>query len=551
MIIFLFSRTRRYYFIWRLKKYASKPCALYAYSEFFSCVIFSDNVNMAESKISAKDKVKECTFKKWAFAGDFNTKVENGVVVAALCKFCSAVEYNKYFCEIKRRGFKGQVLKSMLSYRKEVTYIHHKTLARHVGDANSIHNWCKKNIVGAVKETQDEPTQKRVDEMVISNSFEYHQKLFTTVLTIVEEELAFLKLKPLMELQVKNGLKLGSTDKINDMSCAEMVDVLADTVSDAIKNFMNAAHFLTLSADGSESRKTSEEKELVYGKVVACGDFGVIPTTFLLKCQSLKEFGGADGEGTFKAMLDATNTYVSEDDLKKMLVCITTDGAAVNFGAEKGAISRMFKLIGWEALRIHCFNHSLELAIKDSYNQESTFDKIKTTLTTLFYLFKNSGKSWRMFRLAGEQLGLQVLRYTKVHGTRFQAHMHQGLSNFLRNLLCFLLFCENVEEAGSGKDAIVTKKMYPKIVGFRKEWSNYKTIATANLYFQVLCETSRLCLTMESNSVLIYDVLEAVRSVQTNLKELSEDESVEELPANIKVIKDNREKDVINVKVRN
>ena len=45
-------------------------------------------------------------------------------------------------------------------------------------------------------------------------------------------------------------------------------------------------------------KKKTEEKELVYGKVVAREDHGFVPLTLLLKCQSLKDFGGADGEGT-------------------------------------------------------------------------------------------------------------------------------------------------------------------------------------------------------------------------------------------------------------
>ena len=87
--------------------------------------------------------VREVTFKKWAFASDFYFKAEGGIIISARCKFCSEVDYNKLFCEAKRRGLKGQVMKSLLSYRDNITYIHHKTLSRHVGDANSIHSWCK------------------------------------------------------------------------------------------------------------------------------------------------------------------------------------------------------------------------------------------------------------------------------------------------------------------------------------------------------------------------------------------------------------------------
>ena len=82
--------------------------------------------------------VREVTFKKWAFASDFYFKAEGGIIISARCKFCSEVDYNKLFCEAKRSGLKGQVMKSLLSYRDNITYIHRKTLSRHVGDANSM-----------------------------------------------------------------------------------------------------------------------------------------------------------------------------------------------------------------------------------------------------------------------------------------------------------------------------------------------------------------------------------------------------------------------------
>ena len=446
-------------------------------------------------------------------------------------------------------------MKSLLSYRDNITYIHHKTLSRHVGDANSIHSWCKKSMCPDATlntpsnlESTSSTQQNRVDEMMIGNLFDYYKKLFTTVLTIAEEELSFLKLKPLMLMQIKNRLKLGTTDKLNEMTCAEMVDVLSDVIIGFIKKAIESAHYLALSADASEAKKTSEEKELVYGKVVTKGDRGFVPLTFLLKCQSLKDFGGADGEGTFKAMLNAIELYIDRETLTKMLVCLTTDGAAVNFGRVKGALTRMLELLEWDALKFHCFNHNLELGIKDSYRVESSFENIQSTLITLFYLFKNSGKSWRLFRVVGETLGLNVLRYTKVHGTRFQAHIHRGLSNFIRNFLPFLLFTENAEEQGKGKDGIVTRKLYPKIVGFRKDWTKYSTIAIANLFFKVLSETSKLALIMETDSVLIYQLLDAIHDASSNLNDLISDKD-EPLPTNIDIITEQPEKDSMIVKV--
>ena len=72
-----------------------------------------------------------------------------------------------------------------------------------------------------------------------------------------------------------------------------------------MKKFIGNSKFISLSGDASEARKISSEKEVVFCKVLVKGFKGYIPCTFLLKCQSLKDFGSADAKGTFKAMLDA------------------------------------------------------------------------------------------------------------------------------------------------------------------------------------------------------------------------------------------------------
>ena len=49
---------------------------------------------MSSSKTD-KSKVKEMTFRNWAFASDFEIKVVDGIVVEALCIPCSSINEKK------------------------------------------------------------------------------------------------------------------------------------------------------------------------------------------------------------------------------------------------------------------------------------------------------------------------------------------------------------------------------------------------------------------------------------------------------------------------
>ena len=445
-----------------------------------------------------------------------------------------------------RRNLRGKISESAKNYRKEVYYIHRPTLARHIGDEKSLHNWCKKQILNSndqefrltrgTNAPQPLLNQQLIKRSLSANSISYYQKLFRTLLYLVHEELTFTKLQGLVEFQMRNGLKFGSADKLNDKACSEIVNVIATVIVDCLTDYFKECNFITASADASEARKTSEEKELVFGKVIIKGYNGVVPCCFLLKCQSLKEFGGVTGKATFEAVKNALTTCMSEEAMKKMLICIAIDGAAVNFGKHHGAVNIMKELVGWYLYRIHCTNHQLELSIKESFKKESAFNDLKEMLDTLYHLFRNNSKSCRIYHVLADTMRVKPLRFTRCGGTRFQAHTRAALASFFRNYLVTMMFAENVEEQGDGNERLVIKEMFPKLIGFRKKWSKLPFIATANLYFEVLNETAHLSLLMESDSIMIYQVVDFVQELSDNLTDTSRSEDYAFLPFNVEEI---------------
>ena len=69
---------------------------------------------------------------------------------------------------------------------------------------------------------------------------------------------------------------------------------------------------------------------------------------------------------------------------------------------------------------------------------------------------------------------------------------------------------------GSGIDLLVTKKMYPKIIGMRKKFTQFGWFAAVILFYKVLNETSQLLLYMESDLVLIYQLSSKVKETSFN-----------------------------------
>ena len=158
-------------------------------------------------------------------------------------------------------------------------------------------------------------------------------------------------------------------------------------------------------------------------------------------------------------------------------------------------------------------------------------------------MMKDGGKTWDAFRVVGDCLGVKFLHYMKVTGTRFQAHVQQGLSNFLINFWCMLLFAEIFVEEGLSIGSLVTKNIYPKVIGMQKEFMQFGWFAAVILFHKVLNETSRLSLFTESHSVLIYQFSTNIKETRFNLQEISE-EDYEYFPSNVEIIDEDLENDI-------
>ena len=230
-----------------------------------------------------------------------------------------------------------------------------------------------------------------MSESFLASNTNHYEKLFCTVLFLLEEDLAFTKLQSLMKLQKNNGLGLMSLDKISHVACAEFAEIIVEVIQDKIGEFINQSRFHTISGDTSKSRKTTEDKELAFLTFLADGFKGIVPVTILLKCQRLKDFGSGKAEVTLSAMIGTLSVYSPKEIFLRKIICVIADGASVNFGHHQGALSKLSEMVCWNLPTLHDFNHKLKLTMKDSYTTDKTFTEIKEMLDVLHRLFKNSG----------------------------------------------------------------------------------------------------------------------------------------------------------------
>ena len=108
-------------------------------------------------------------------------------------------------------------------------------------------------------------------------------------------------------------------------------------------------------------------------------------------------------------------------DFRTKLYAINLDGASVNMGKKKGVASLLKNDLPW-LLAVHCFNHRLELGIKDAM-EGTRFSDIDEMLNKIYFYYQTSSKRLRGLRELADELENCVPKPTKATGTRWIAQL--------------------------------------------------------------------------------------------------------------------------------
>ena len=169
-----------------------------------------------------------------------------------------------------------------------------------------------------------------------------------------------------------------STCYCSDRAAAEFVDCVGEAMKeDFVKDILNTPYYSILT-DGSTDASILEQ-EVLY--VLFLSSSGVPVLEFL--SVDTPQHAHADG---LKQCIEDSFQHIGITPLSSRLASMDVDGAAVNTGIHSGLGVKFKETNPWTSV-IHCFNHCLELAVKDMFN--GTFFKgIDTMLVKLYYLYK-------------------------------------------------------------------------------------------------------------------------------------------------------------------
>lgn len=360
-------------------------------------------------------------------------------------------------------------------------------------------------------EQQPPPKQPRVHTAMLRAATEAYGKLLKTAYIVAIGGQPLRSFSSHVRAQKAVGVKLIHGTDSGDKA-KEFVSYIATSIRQRVGNILQSCTAFSILSDGSQTRKTGSEKELVYVRATVGGK----AVSYLAGCQNIDNYGDANAQNLKSAVDDVflKTLKLDEDKYKFGAVSATADGAAVNFGQYSGLLTRMKESRPW-MIAIHCINHRTELAVKDSLQTIKKFKDIEDIMTNLYYIFKRSGKLKRNFESMASLQEAQVYKFGKVHGTRFVSHHRRGVNVLMQNWLILLQTLENtIASKGSSSEA--------KLRGILKKLKNAEFLSSACVYREILDILSRLSLQFEREDLLIIDIVPALEEAKSRLQELQE-----------------------------
>ena len=125
------------------------------------------------------------------------------------------------------------------------------------------------------------------------------------------------------------------------------------------------------------------------------------------------------------------------------LVGLNLDGASVNMGRMNGLGKLIRDEAPWVEI-VHCFNHRLELAIKDAFTTTTFYHNIDEMLTKLYYLYQKSPKRLQQLREFNDAYEKSIPKPTKAYGTQWMNFKLQAMERTLGNYGAYMTHLEQL-----------------------------------------------------------------------------------------------------------
>lgn len=286
-------------------------------------------------------------------------------------------------------------------------------------------------------------------------------------------------------LQKLNGVDLGNTYQ-NNSSFNVLLKYVAMFFQRNVINELNKAQFISIMTDGSTTKKSTEYEAVVIRHI---NNENLITNSFIGLC-SIKQSNAAGIADVITNCLDSSGLT----NWKEKLICMTVDGAAVNVGKFNGLVNLIAA-----PMHIHCFNHVLDLCLKDSIKGNAAAQKTVAFVKALSSFYRCSPKLTRELSRAAEALGIKILSFKPVCETRWADSLENVVLAVITNFNAIVQHLTDISEHFTLNYASSIKSTAK---GLLADLTTYETLHFFML-FLILCQLFQMLQNTWKHPILI------------------------------------------------
>lgn len=174
---------------------------------------------------------------------------------------------------------------------------------------------------------------------------------------------------------------------------------------------------------------------------------------------------GEDADTIVNAVVTTLEKFgISKEQLKKRLVCITTDGASVMQGSNIGVTTQLNRDFG-PLVIIHCFAHRLELVFKVGRDIDPGVRKLIKAVNGLYVLYRRSGPLKKRLKQIAQELGISYKGLSQVIEVRWLPSTYRALLKVWYMHAAITKHFEELVSSGAAKKSKAAFEALLKYVG--------------------------------------------------------------------------------------
>lgn len=187
---------------------------------------------------------------------------------------------------------------------------------------------------------------------------------------------------------------------------------------------------------------------------------------------------------------------------------MSVDGASVNIGKHNGLVNLMDS-----PFYVHCYNHLLDLCLKDAIKQDSNASKIISLIKVICGFYRSSPKLTRELLRAGEALNTKILSFKPICDTRWANSLEASILAILQNYTAIVQHLTNINSNHSNYSSNV--KTSAK--GILQDLTLYNTVFFFHAFADFIILMSRSSLYLERNDINISEATQRVKQLSFDL----------------------------------